>query len=241
MFLRYIMLFALVSASLWSCKKETAPLDIYSEVGIGLDVNVDGSPLVKGEKLPFDSSGTIVINELRFFISDISFINEQGEKVDVEIQPDEVFLYDLNGAHTFKVLLAESEYEYIKFNVGLAPDLNDQQPVDFQYPHPLSFEHDMYWGMLKYRFFVMEGEMFSLNSNESRHLNYHLGGDAYLRSVILPLSWTPSRSAGSLKIELDVYKIFKDIDWTVFFSFHSEGTQIETGLKMMDNISQSFQ
>ena len=242
MFVRYIILISFTAFSLWSCKKDSTPQDVLEKIQINTTMN--GAPIEKKVAMEFEDDYQIVIDELRFYMSNISFITEDGKEMKAKMlpYPEQVFLYELNGKESFDISLSDLKYDSIKFDVGLTPVLNDMDPINFKFPHPLSWEHDMFWEMLKYRCFILEGQVNHPNTDQFSHvLNYHLGGDNYLRTVTLPLTLGMTKDANTFNVEFDISKIFKEIDWTVFFSFHSEGSQIETGLKMMDNISQSFQ
>ncbi len=234
-----ILLLPIVSG----CKKETVKTDEQSFLNIEIHSALNGIPLKENTALSFDNSYDMKIDELKFFISNPALINDEGDTVWAKFAayPESVFLFHLKESKNFLVNVPEGTYQTLIFDVGLNPELNDMNPGKFDYPHPLSWEHDMFWDMLKYRFFILESAVNYPDTSDFTHvISYHLGGDDYLRKVALPVSLNIQPGTSELDIEFNLDDIFKEIDWTTFFSFHSEGIQTEIGLKMMDNVGKSF-
>lgn len=229
-----------------SCRKES-----LSEEEIMTDVQLNLTTQVQGQSINLDTYEQILdsfwinLDEWRFYLSDITFITQDGRGVKAEFSDYEenVLLYELGVDEQFTVGIPEGNYKELKFNVGLEPNLNDILPHTFPGNHPMSWEKDMYWDMLKYRFVVMEAFVKKdVESEDTQVLSYHLGGDDYVRTVSIPKSIEVdyASSSNEIDIQFDLKTMFEDIDIDDFFSFHSEGIQIETGLQMMDNIGRAF-
>lgn len=244
MYKRYLIIFCL-TAFTFGCKKETPdPVDHTENVAVDIHTLLNGAAIKKNVALNFNDTVQLNLADLKFYLSDIRFINEknQEEKADFKAYDENVFLYQLGDSGKFSLVVPAGKYKSARFNVGLAPAINDLNPNQFTADHPLSRDHDMYWDMMKYRFFVLDGKSdYPVAGNFTHVMSYHLGGDEYLRTVELPFEVTlTDNEVSTFNIYFDLEKVFKDIDWTVFFSFHSIQDQKENGLKMMDNVSKSF-
>ncbi len=244
MFRRYLVIFCL-TALITGCKKETFdPIEYSENIEVRIHTLLNGTEIVKNTALNFNDTVQLNLADLKFYISGITFINEknQEEKAAFKAYDENVFLYQLGNSGKLSLIVPPGKYKSIAFNVGLTPEINDLNPNQFTASHPLSRDQDMYWDMMKYRFFVLDGKAdYPVKGNFTHVMSYHLGGDEYLRTVELPFEITLTDSkVSALNIYFDLEKVFKDIDWTTFFSFHSIQDEKENGLKMMDNISQSF-
>lgn len=240
---RYIV-FSLICAIFWSCKKDDIEYSAGSEVQIELNALWNSEKIQLNQSMELDSLTKIQVNDLKFYISDLILVKSDSQEVQISYADyaESVFLYRLQEDTALNFQIETGEYIGMKFNVGLAPDLNDMDPNKYDATHPMSREQDMYWDMTKYRFLVLEAVADYPTENDfSHYISYHLGGEKYLRSVFVPFHLnvqSGQKKFQTLNIHLD--KILNGLDYTTFFSFHSSESQEDLGLLMMDNFSQSF-
>lgn len=220
-------------------------------------VNIEFLTYSNGDKITVNESTVLFdgtphkISLLKYYISNIRLVNDKGEEVSFKISENilgseqGVFLYDLGKNKKTSGSIPENHYTKIKFDIGLNDALNNLDPNPFSALHPLSRDQDMFWDMMKYRFVVMEGSADTAQTGVYNFpYSYHLGGKDFLRKIELDIDWNV-KSNSTLPIRFNIDKVFTDgtnnIDILTFFSYHSTEDQKEIGLKMMDNISKSFE
>lgn len=234
----------------FSCKKDEKGSE--GAVDIAISAISKGKTITANEELQHISGYAYKISSLKFYISNIRLVNHEG--ADIPFQMDNipggeqgVFLYWLGKNEAFSGSLPDNHYTKIKFDLGLAPSLNDLNPNQFAANHPLSRDTDMYWDMLKYRFLFYEGLLDNTDDGTYKHpFTYHLGGSEFLRTVETGINlYVSGNKKVSVPLNIDVDKIFTDgtdsIDILSFFSYHSGNDNKETGLKMMDFAAKAFE
>lgn len=244
--------FLLLSVSLFifSCKKDETSVD-NDNISIEISAISDGKAAKINEELNHLSGLKYKISDLKIYISNIRLVNHQGEDIKFQMEnipgsEQGVFLYLVGSNESFSGSLPDNHYTRLKFDVGLAPTLNDLNPNQFSKDHPLSRDTDMYWDMMKYRFVFFDGKLDKAeNGSFDFPFSYHLGGDDFLRSAELDINLNVSGDKKlQIPVKLNLDKFFTDntesIDINSFFSYHSGDGQKETGLLMMDFIRNSF-
>ena len=233
-----------------ACKKEKLESQAST---IKISTYSDGKEIDINESISLYSGIPYKITILKYYISNIRLVNHQGEEISFKMDKENlgadlgVFLFDLGKNEKITGSLPENHYTKLKFDLGLNTALNNIDPNPFSALHPLSRDQDMFWDMLKYRFVVMEGLRDTTKMNLYNFpFSYHLGGEEFLRNIVLNIDWNIKSSENStLPFRFDLDKIFTDgtdnIDILTFFSYHSIDDQKEIKLKMMDNISNSFE
>ncbi|MCO5248492.1 MAG: hypothetical protein M9887_06060 [Chitinophagales bacterium] len=232
-----------------ACKKDDLTLNENKDKELSVQINL--TTTLNNKKLVLDSAYEFVddyqlkVQNLKLYFSDISLVDSNGNDVSVRFKdyPENVFLYDLGKSEQMNFIVPQGNYIAMKFYLGLTPALNDINPNTFPANHPLSREQDTYWDMLKYRFLILEAATNYPNLGEFNHfMSYHLGGDEYLRSITIPIKSTDNQSVSQKDLQIRLEKVFEDIDFTTFFSFHSEGEfQKDEGIKMMNNLAHSIE
>jgi hypothetical protein len=251
--LRTLFYLAAFIALLSSCSKdEGAGNELPLNAEVKIEVTSDGNVIARNEVITHPQGFPYKVDEFKVYLSNIVFTNENGEPVSLQFEKrpgaeQGVFLYWLGKNESFKGSLPEGRYTKVSFNLGLDPATNNLNPNQFAREHPLSRTTDMYWDMLKYRFLVLEG-FADINSDSDFDFiyTYHLGGDAYLRSVSIDMEMTVgSTGISTLPLSFNIDRVFADgedvIDMNTFFSFHSQTIGMETGLKMMDFLAASVE
>lgn len=238
-----IVLVGLIALSVVSCKKDDIEIAGHSELHVEFQPFWENE-LMLDDQFAIDSNLSIQISELKFYISDLTFVTRDSQEVKATFReyPENVFLFQKDVSTSFTLDIAHNDFVEVKFLLGVDSSLNHSDPNIYSASHPLSRNQDMYWEMTNYRFLVLEGVAdYPEKDSFSHHLSYHLGGDQYLRSVTLPINIELKEGQQkTLPLAFDMKRIFENIDITTFFSFHSSEIDEEKGLEMMDNFRQSF-
>src|SRR4051812_14764013 len=174
--IRNCLLFAFALLSILSCTKKN--------VGFGggpLRVNVMFENL--SGKTPVNRNYNIDI--ARLYLSHFELVDNSGNSMQVK----DLLLANKDNdfdANSFSFNLPSATYTKLRFHFGLDPATNNSNPSSFNASHPLSLNQDMYWGMLKYRFIVVEGQIDSSaakNQTPSNPFSMHLGTDTLYRTI----------------------------------------------------------
>lgn len=182
--IKRILLFALVVSLFISCKKDEP------ETGtLKINFLVEGSSGLA--ELPFlseDINGVPMrIELLKVYFAKMALTNASGEAV--ALSDIELLDYGTNQqSRSFTV--KNGSYSTLDFILGIDPEQNASNPVDFDDNHPLSAAQNMYWTWAsKYIFFKIEGRADTTFENLFNHLFiYHVGMDGLSRNVSLPAS-----------------------------------------------------
>ncbi|HUH74051.1 MAG TPA: MbnP family protein [Chitinophagales bacterium] len=237
---------------LTACKKDDVVNDPISST-IQIATYSNGEKVNDNQAISLYDGISYKITSLKYYISNVRLVNAQGQEtpfvMDEKILGSEqgVFLYELGENEKFEGVIPAAQYVKIRFDLGLDTELNNLDPNQFSAKHPLSRDTDMFWDMMKYRFVIMEADADTSKVDLYNFpFSFHLGGNEFLRHVELDINWNvKSNSTSTLPIRFDLDKVFTDgteqIDILKFFSYHSAPGQKEIGLKLMDNISKSFE
>lgn len=142
-------------------------------------------------------------------------------------------------ANSFSFDLPSGTFTKLRFHFGLDPATNNSDPSSFNASHPLSLNQDMYWGMLKYRFIVVEGQIDSSsakNQTPSNPFSMHLGTDTLYREITSDLG--SINEGGQITIHIDLGKLFI-LDQSTFdilnFSNHSSTADNPNAIAITNN------
>lgn len=238
---------------LTACKKDDVVIPLPNNSTIQFATYSDGAKVTELQGISLYDGISYKITTLKYYVSNIRLVNDLGEevpfKIDANILGSEqgVFLYVYGKNEKFTGSIPDNHYTKIKFDLGLDSALNNIDPNPFPAQHPLSRDQDMFWDMMKYRFVVMEGDADTAKYDLYNFpFSFHLGGEEFLRKIELNIDWNiKSNQSSILPIRFDLDKVFTDgtdtIDISTFFSYHSTDDHKEIGLKLMDNISKSFE
>lgn len=173
---------------------------------------------------------------VKMYLSDIQLIQTGGKAVSIQ----EVSLFQLQEGNVLSILaeVPVGAYQDCKFTLGLSADKNNSNPNDFTSDHPLSTAKGMYWGMLKYRFMVIEGKLLDSTGTILNGVSFHTGIDLS-KSIALSKSFELS-SDKSLVITciIDLKPMFDGLDPTLQTSTHSNpGADYDVAALVTNNIS----
>jgi archaellin len=226
----------------FSCEKESNEPANFQNVYVTIDHIAGNNNFELNNTYLNNSSGNSYnISQLKYFISNITFIDEEGneEKVD-----DSFFINLEENKNKFDFGISGTTYNSIKFYVGLDSATNHSDPAKQSANSVLNPANtDMHWNWMSgYIFLSIEGYLFE-NGVESDGFSYHIGKMENLIEVIItPENGFDFSSTNNLFIELDLSKIFDGqhtIDISNELVTHSSN---DNGLskKLSENISEAF-
>ncbi len=172
-------------------------------------------------------------NEFNTYLSNFYLLNSNGDTTKIK----DVMLVKLNADNSFSFTVPKGIQKF-GFSFGLDPQQNNSIPENYSASQPLSVEQGMYWGMIKYRFLVIDGgnvdSSAARNKTPTMPFSYHLGTDSLYRKLVFN---RPVVDGDNIKIVLDIDKLFV-LDSITFnlnnFSNHSEVHQIPDGIKIVN-------
>ncbi len=135
--------------------------------------------------------------------------------------------------------LSSGKYDRVRFRIGLQPALNHSDPAKYPADHPLNPNlNGLHWGWASgYVFFAVEGHWQTVSNTVSGY-SYHLGNDAMLMTVELPVSLVLDGD-GTLDLALNLDAFFKHA-----FSDENSSTHSRAGDKFAEslraNLEKSF-
>lgn len=135
------------------------------------------------------------------------------------------------------------QYDRLRFQVGLSPEVNHRDPANFPAEHPLNPEvNRLHWGWMGgYVFLAMEGDWLRPDGKQGGW-SYHLANDAQLMTVELPVTLDLS-SSRELKLALDLGKILAAPNRVMLSdattTTHSRTNDTLAG-QLRDNVEQAF-
>lgn len=187
---RFRYIFLLLSALfIFSCKKRE-----------------DGNKVLFKFQIPSEMANgrNLSVSKLKIYFSNFMIYNDAGDSTLIK----DVILVK-NPEEGFSFVLPRGNYKKLVFDFGLNKILNSTDPTTISAAQPLSLEQDMYWGMIKYRFLVIEGNIDSTASKSSAPntpYSIHLGTDTLWRQITFNDSL---RNNTNIEIHLNLQDIFK--------------------------------
>ncbi len=242
-FIRTLLLFCIVSVSLFSCCKKNKP----GNFKILLQANVGSQPLSFSTTYNDGLGKDFYISKLKFYLSHIRLIKPDNSEV--EITDVAFFNADDNNWKSVAAEVQAGTYKGLKFSIGLDPTQNATNPDNYSNNDALGPKEDMFWEWQKHRFIVLEGVADTSGNNftgGNHGLGYHVGTDTTYR--------TTSISGADIVVEegverqlilhLDLMKVFYSSTDTINM-FTESATQSETGdlptaIKFAEQFSKAF-
>jgi hypothetical protein len=226
----------LLSITLIGCKKEATT----GMVDIAVTPYFGDSVLAFDTQYPFVVNGVTYkfkIDVLKFYLNEIKVLNE----ADSAFKVSDLRFYNIKDNKTvhFVDTLPIGQYHHLDFGIGLTEDQNNTDPNSVVPTNPLSTLNAMYWGMLRYRFLVMEGVIYDVNGKElAQGVSYHAN---VLKSKenIMDMKIVGDATTNII-LKLDLAKIFtmtgSKIEPSVENVTHMNNhTEIALGIKVSEN------
>ncbi len=205
---RYFFSFLMMVTLVTGCKKEnedTAEEKVTSTINIHFENEVDGAPI--------SSSGLIYTNPsqeaysidlLKYYISYISLVNDQGASVDVYEHKLIDALNTANNSISVKDF-PDGNYTNIIFHLGV--DHNHNHTGD--QAGDLDPINGMLWTWnTGYIFFKHEG-MYTKADGTNEALTYHLGTDPTYTEISLPLNFSLNKEAKTIKLLFNLNDLYR--------------------------------
>jgi len=186
--------------SLTSCKDSTIiPPLTESKVDLQVEYSLGEKELLDDSIAYANKAGNAFsISRLEYYLSDIS-VKENGKWW---IPVSEYQYFDaLDQPENEPLVVPIGSYDSIRFNIGLYPALNKTNALPPElYNIRMAWPDAMGGG---YHFLKLEGHF--LNEKfEAKGYALHVGTDACLRSVTLPLSFEATLAEHSMKLKMDI-------------------------------------
>jgi hypothetical protein len=245
-----IFLFLFVSVGLFTSCGDDDEMDLAS-AQFHFKAVYDNAPLVIGQTYTYENQLPIFFTRLKFYISDLSLINENGNAVvlspieGIDFTESNVTENGANSGLEFNFSeVPTGRYTGIKMGVGVSSLLNKTKPADYQSSHPLSETADYWSAWDSYIFSKVEGKAdVSKNGTFELGLAYHTGSDDLYREVVINTPIEIESGQNQLKdLSIDVKKLLYRsssdfLDVQVNSAVH---TDIDLMRYMMDNYSQAI-
>ena len=174
-----------VSLSLFSCKEEaTSPVvEECPKVKIMLEHQFNGEPLDFDTKYVNANGDTLQISELKYFLSNLIFVDNHGNEQKVA---DSYYLVEQGEESNIKVLeiegLEEGTYSSFKLSVGVDSVSNHSVAAATGDLDPNGADQMIWAWNTGYKFIRCEGDYASAVDNSSGSFVYHVGGDANFKT-----------------------------------------------------------
>jgi len=212
------------------------------------DLRVDFVPQFNGTPLAFDAlqnltaaGQKISVTRLDFLASDVSLHRDDGTWL--EQKNWFAFISARDGRTNFTLEnIPAGNYDRIRFNIGLEPQINHGDVAQWSAEHPLNPDvNHLYWGWSReYIFLALEGGW--LDDGKLRGYSYHIATDRELMTVELPAALNLN-SGREIQIAMDVGKIFaapNQIDLSNASDTTHSRTNDLLAAKLRQNVENSF-
>lgn len=239
-----------------SCGKETAPPVDTATIALSFRATYAGEPLILNQQTYSYQGNQVRFSKINFYLANLAAANDDGERELSEIQ----FL-DLSLTHNTAVDAAKGTvmnfskvpvgtYKFLRFDIGVPPDLNKTNPSDYSTTHPLGADNSgEYWEAWdSYIFAKIEGQYDENGDGEfdENDINfaYHTGMDRVYQEGI-ELDNVLNLAAGettNLDFELDIKQLlsFPNGD-LIDLEPHDPSNQIDKMIIIMNNFKKALQ
>ena len=219
-------------------------------LNLNFNVHYDDEPFELFKEYQYPGLGSIYFTRLSFYISKVTLKGVE----DLEIKEvDFVNMTDhyenpssIGTDYTYKIGgVKEGDYQSIQFNIGLEPEMNDNNPTDYRVTEPLglSGEHWPPWN--SYIFFKLEGRLDTLSGILDEDIAIHIGADEALRTFDFSQNIAISDDSDTdLNLNFDIMDIFAPENGAVYDiktvpRIHSL-EDIEQVIELADNLKKSI-
>ena len=195
-----------------SCDKTTEPT-VTPSVSLNFKGKYNGAELVMGKPFVFNDTLDLTFFNNTFFLTNIRLVGSDNQEVvlkDVElISLSKENLADAQKGTTVAYKsVPTGTYKAIKFNLGVAPDLNAKIPSAFS-SGPLAEESEYWVAWKSFIFTKTEGSVLDKSGKYKSAFVYHTGGNSALREVTID-KVIDLNSDATLNFEVDYKKVFFD-------------------------------
>ena len=212
------------------------------------DLQINFVPQFNGTPLAFDAlknqtaaGQKISVTRLDFLASDISLRRDDGTWLEQKNWFAYISARDGRTNFTLENIPA-GNYDRIRFNIGLEPQINHGNVAQWPSEHPLNPDmNHLYWGWSReYVFLALEGGW--QDDGKLRGYSYHIATDRELMTVELPAALILN-SSREIQIAMDVGGIFSAPN-QIALSNASDTTHSRTNdllaAKLRQNVENAF-
>ena len=235
-FVKLAIAIAIISIS-YSCKKEKSGIlqaKVVFYFGDSLlkpDAHYNFTAMAKNYQFRMDV--------MKLYLSNITITN--STKQSVKLKDVVLANYLLNDKGIIIDSIPAGDYSNLTFNLGLDSILNNSKPGSFAFDNPLSTAQSMYWGMVKYRFAVLEGIVYDNMGTELNAISFHTGVDLVREKVFSQNIKIMEDKTTMLTIKIDISKVFTDPINTIsptseIYTHTNPGKEYNISTKVMDNL-----
>lgn len=182
-----------------------------------------------------------IITRSDMFLSDVRLVSDNGEEVELSdvIQVD--FANSPGGVgFNFQDIPADN-YESLRFNIGLTPELNSTRPLDYANDHVLN-NSGYYWSAWdSYIFSKLEGKAEDANGDINVAYLYHTGIDDLMTEVVFPLDYKVERNENNeLRLNFDHEPLFYENGEPVDLVITHDPNDLGVLGRLVDRMATSF-
>jgi hypothetical protein len=194
----------------------TEPIEGTGNANIYIKGTWGSQPYLLYSKQPFRRNDSITLNEVLFFVSDVTLVGTEktGVLTDIDLVSLAKNHQTLAGAQTGELVKGKNKipaatYTTLRFGLGVSPNLNATQPSQYSSTHPLG-DVGLYWSSLRYVFSRMGGFTYANGNLTGTSWFYHTGTDPMYKtvSVAIPSTTITADKTTDISINLDLKKIF---------------------------------
>lgn len=202
---------------------------LSGEVGIVLNGMMNGSPFVMNQSVPMENGRYYFTPRmLRFYIAEISFVHDGGQRTKAE---NVYLLVDANDAPRYVVGNYDiSRIDSLEIHIGVDRITNHDDPSIYPPQHPLALKDpSMHWGWAAgYRFIALEGSAGTTAATAKADVQVHSVGDTLYRRIVLPVISTVTSSGVDVVLNAEYSALLKDLDVSQGLIFHGYGPETVT-------------
>jgi hypothetical protein len=162
-------------------------------------------PLELGKKYVLNDSTWFEFSTCRFYVSNLSFLNEGKLKEKVS----EFYLIDLEEPKSLFVDIKNTQFDQVSFSIGIDSTTNVAGILD----GALDPINGMYWAWNSgYINFKLEGTS-SESTEKNKSFEFHLGGYLATYQTIQTVDLPIQTSLDPILIQFDIYHFIQSVDF----------------------------
>jgi len=220
---------------------------------LNFDLSYDDELFILNQEYEYPTGEKFEFSRFDMYVSDVALL-KGGEEViiaDVDyLKMTETFALESTASEGYPYSIAgieDGDFDGIKFNIGLTPELNSTTPSDYPVSNPLGLTGDYWPTWNSYIFASIEGRMNIDTSNPDyeQGLALHLGSDDAMRTISLNNSISLSNEQEQIiTIQVELRNLFVSQDGEVYDIKATPAThslsQIPQVIELSDNLKNSI-
>lgn len=194
----------------------------------------NGTPFNLNELYLVDENTPIEFDRMEFYLHINNLVTSTDESIELE---DSYLLVNPNQSEYSIGQHPVSNIHSLLFHIGVAPEVNHNDPSLLPSNHPLSPQDpSMHWGWAAgYRFIAVEGMIDkNLDGILEAVIQYHAVDDAYYSSISISNASIETESSITFHLDINYEKMFEDINTSDAGVFHGSHPQNQS---LIDNIA----